>query len=1248
MNYKIILLFIIILLIFAYIVIIYFRRCNKLKEQFEISQPPIIKFLNYNTTEVDIINDLGDIENLPSEKNIIGNEESKALILRYLDNYSNNINQTIYNIKFNTNILCDILIVGGGGGGGIDGGGGGAGDIKYIRDRVIPKGEYVFKVGKGGNGGRKIQDNSGAISTYTEEAHNSGKFGENSSIELSSNELNNIYAAGGGGGGSYNTPPSNTPTLGQKFNNNYSSGGGGGCVNDLGLNTECGGIGNGISGDGGTGGILELLKQRGKILGGGGGGSEKNGTNGKEIDGVANIGNGGEGINLNLNIEDYNENMEYGYGGGGGCHVILENGKIGGIGSSSGNGRGGHLVDITSNAGFDSPNVYASNGINGGGGGGGEGTYGGNGGNGIIIIKYKVGEIVNYEPINEKIAPIVITDGIQNVNMISTHINELYHSFIFKKTIQNSTAGGEDIIIPKYVITYDKDTLCDILMIGGGGSGASSKYIEGEDDNYNGGGGGAGTLIFYKNYLFKKGSTYEFIIGEGGIPSDDINDDMNGNSSKINIINEEEITQIFEASGGEGGKRDRGGNSGFGTNILPKYNNRTESEITDVDNINVYGNEGSQEDISKNLPGYGGGVSQIGENINMGLSNIKYNQDGYKYNFKEYFGLDLGSEKESHLGCGGIGGGPYFYKRNKGILKSIGSRTCPNGGSGVQWDFTNASNKILISLPGEKNTGSGGGGGIINGDDVSNDNNGKGGGSGIIILRFKLRDNDDVLDENKIRNMGKTHINSSYVENVPATGFEYSHDEFLNSHDRYVSNYAKRLDNMYDETNMYDAVETQRNRMAEILSNNTYTLDNLFSENTYYENIEKDVKTLSDPISDAYLPYSLNTYKDDIKTPEDNNNQYLIITLYRELLGRQPTKLELYRIMSKLHNKELDQYTLRTNIINSEEYIRLIKLQSNNVNPELEYSFAKNDLINTIAKIYNNELEKIIPTGMSLPLRDIYIYMQYNKYLFRAMLNHNNYIKFENEILNTDRLKREKLLDIFNTHFILYELTMKANDIKRYDLYNKNIVDNEPKESAPYNNNMSYDIYNNNDDYIDTANLLSKIVEKSDKIYDKNGSNKNSKNNMKPNILAIGGGGGGGNVYWYDGGNFNSMKEKQSINKKNNKANDENNISDENKIGTSVTEPITEGIYGYWSKHYNIDIENEGNISVSHYNDEDLENLKKIVEENNYSAISISEGHAKIKNFDYQIGVDDCSKTIGYNNIFYIWHPDNIELEGGE
>ena len=65
MNYKIILLFIIILLIFAYIVIIYFRRCNKLKEQFEISQPPVIKFLNYNTTEVDIINDLGDIENLP-------------------------------------------------------------------------------------------------------------------------------------------------------------------------------------------------------------------------------------------------------------------------------------------------------------------------------------------------------------------------------------------------------------------------------------------------------------------------------------------------------------------------------------------------------------------------------------------------------------------------------------------------------------------------------------------------------------------------------------------------------------------------------------------------------------------------------------------------------------------------------------------------------------------------------------------------------------------------------------------------------------------------------------------------------------------------------------------------------------------------------------------------------------------------------------------------------------------------------
>jgi len=73
---------------------------------------------------------------------------------RYYD-YTDTEN-TIQQISFPQDSICDILIVGGGGSGSIDGGGGSSGGVLYAMNQTIPKGTYEITVGKGGvdgNGG---------------------------------------------------------------------------------------------------------------------------------------------------------------------------------------------------------------------------------------------------------------------------------------------------------------------------------------------------------------------------------------------------------------------------------------------------------------------------------------------------------------------------------------------------------------------------------------------------------------------------------------------------------------------------------------------------------------------------------------------------------------------------------------------------------------------------------------------------------------------------------------------------------------------------------------------------------------------------------------------------------------------------------------------------------------------------------------------------------------------------------------
>ena len=77
-----------------------------------------------------------------------------------------------------------------------------------------------------------------------------------------------------------------------------------------------------------------------------------------------------------------------------------------------------------------------------------------------------------------------------------------------------------------------------------------------------------------------------------------------------------------------------------------------------------------------------------------------------------------------------------------------------------------------------------------------------------------------------------------------------------------------------------------------------------------------------------------------------------------------------------------------------------------------------------------------------------------------------------------------------------------------------------------------------------------------------------------------------------------------------------------------------------WSVHHNIDMSNQGNKEIIHSwrAKHSIEDLKRIVEQKGYSAISVgSFDFAALKKFPYQLTADHCKPSRGYTNTLYIY-----------
>ena len=169
-----------------------------------------------------------------------------------------------------------------------------------------------------------------------------------------------------------------------------------------------------------------------------------------------------------------------------------------------------------------------------------------------------------------------------------------------------------------------------------------------------------------------------------------------------------------------------------------------------------------------------------------------------------------------------------------------------------------------------------------------------------------------------------------------------------------IANFIKALD------------ENKLNELFEILIN----FIKISSNNIYI-----DVLYL---FPENYIDFHINNYCFSYINNKEwfPSNEYIIINVFKSVLNRSPNSSEIIRYSEQMENNELDEHLLKIQLMNSTEYRRNVKLQSNDVEADLEYAYAKEDLLTYISKLYFDERNMELPHVMLLPLRDIYVYLQ--------------------------------------------------------------------------------------------------------------------------------------------------------------------------------------------------------------------------------------------------------------------------------
>lgn len=316
-----------------------------------------------------------------------------------------------------------------------------------------------------------------------------------------------------------------------------------------------------------------------------------------------------------------------------------------------------------------------------------------------------------------------------------------YDYFIF-----SSTTGTNSI-------TFDKDYLCDIVLVGGGGGGSHN----------HGGGGGAGGIIVLCNAHVNAGK-YNIIVGSGGYGGKTTNNintyGLKGGDTSFDIY--------LTAEGGGGGGQltiNSTGNGGSGGgsdayNPITSFRGKALIPVNKTLNGTIgtyYGFDGGDKKVNETAGagGGGGGAGSIGSTplelyspANGGFGIYQSINNSKTINFKNAFNLGInannyGEEYNGNVYFGGGGGnGNWALQETTGGSGGIGG----GGKGGRTIKSTGNTGADLTGRDGLAYSGGGGGGG---GDFGYHDMIASGGrgGSGIIMIRWRKTPLEQILTE---------------------------------------------------------------------------------------------------------------------------------------------------------------------------------------------------------------------------------------------------------------------------------------------------------------------------------------------------------------------------------------------------------------------------------------------------------------------------------------------------------------------
>lgn len=276
---------------------------------------------------------------------------------------------------------------------------------------------------------------------------------------------------------------------------------------------------------------------------------------------------------------------------------------------------------------------------------------------------------------------------------------------------------------------------------------------------------------------------------------------------------------------------------------------------------------------------------------------------------------------------------------------------------------------------------------------------------------------------------------------------------------------------------------------TEIYNNKGVSNDEMYfsTESTNYRQSNDDsYKSILEPIDDNYLPFINEKYKDDPRyIAEKTINEYAIIDIYKNILDRHPKPKELIVNVQDFYEKNSDEEKLKLKLYNSTEYKMIVKMQSNYIDPTLISNISEKNVIDYLLKIYKDFFNKYPHDKMKIPLKQCYIHLQFNDYLFKAMLMHDNYFNFERDILREYILSDEKLLEIFDKNFILYELRLIANELKKRELIKRNALTTPFALSTDASKNNA-NASNNDDTKLNSDKHISDIIKNSEPVFNIN------------------------------------------------------------------------------------------------------------------------------------------------------------------